>query len=431
MVGKKIAIVGNEEGVTRDIRVFETKIRAFNFQIFDTAGIVTNTKNETKKNMTENSLSTLSDPGAVLFMLDGRQGILPDDFEVAKKLRKKSCDVILVVNKCESSFKKEILTECFSLGFGEPIQISAEHGHGIEDLKISILEKFSNSVAVLDDCDVEKSRDNSERSSIQISIVGRPNSGKSTLFNLLLDDARSLTGPESGLTRDAVGVFTKWNGDKIKLFDTAGMRKKNKIQSQLEKLSVQDSIRAINFSEVVIILLDLSNAFDTQDLRIAEMVGKEGRLPIFAINKWDLEKDKHHKRKVLQQKLETTLPQFAGAEIVPVSAKTGLGISKLYSAVKKYHKIWDMRVATADLNFWLSDQISRHPPPVVRGKRLKIRYVTQVKSKPPTFIFFGTRSKEIPKSYERYLINNIRISFGMIGVPIRVIFRSPDNPYSS
>ena len=264
-----------------------------------------------------------------------------------------------------------------------------------------------------------------------MSIVGRPNSGKSTLFNMLINEDRSLTGVESGLTRDAVSVVTTWNGDKIKLFDTAGIRRKNKVNTRLEKLSVKDSLRAINFSEVVIILLDLVNAFDNQDLKIAELVGREGRLPIFAINKWDLEKKKTEKLKYLQNNFEDFLPQFSGAELVPVSAKTGYGIKKLNKTVKKYHNIWQKRISTSELNLWLADQISHHPPPIIKGRRIKIRYVTQAKSRPPTFIFFGTRSNEIPKSYERFLINSLRLNFEIKGVPIRVIFRSAENPYSS
>ena len=227
LVGKRIAIVGNEEGVTRDTRVFETKIKSSNFQIFDTAGIETITKNTTKRDMTKNSLAMLGNDGVVVFMLDGRQGILPDDFEVAREIRRQSCEVILVVNKCESSFKKEILTECFSLGFGQPIQLSAEHGHGLEELKIAILDKSSNPMEGLQRYNIENNKENLEITPIQMSIVGRPNSGKSTLFNFLLNEERSLTGPQSGLTRDAIGVNTLWHGQRIKLFDTAGMRKKN------------------------------------------------------------------------------------------------------------------------------------------------------------------------------------------------------------
>lgn len=432
LAGKKLAIVGNEVGVTRDIREQDTKIASEIFRIFDTAGIDTLTKNELKRNMSSNSISLLNSRDTVIFLIDGKAGILSDDFEVAKKLRKKNCDVILVVNKCEGSHERDIFSEGFSLGFGTPVLISAEHGLGLNDLKDRVLERVDYRIGEIFKLEPTDSIDSEPGTKpIQMSIVGRPNSGKSTFFNLLLNEQRSLTGPESGLTRDAIGVVTHWNGLNIKLFDTAGMRRKNKVNSRLEKLSVQDSVKAINFSEIVIILLDEANAFDTQDLKISEVVGREGRVPIFAVNKWDLEKEKSSRINSLQKKLNELLPQFSGAEIVPVSAKTGYGLDKLNTVIKKYHNIWNKRIPTAELNTWLSGQISHHPPPMIRRKRLKIRYVTQAKSRPPTFIFFGSRAEEVPKSYERYLINSLRSTFSIKGVPIRLLFRSSNNPYSS
>ena len=435
MAGKKLAIVGDEAGVTRDIREVGAKISFYDYKIFDTAGIDTFSKSKLKREMTSNSISKVNEGNLVIFLLDGRSGILKDDFAVSNTLRKNNSQVILVVNKCEGNYKKEVFSDSFSLGFGEPILISAEHGLGLDELREAILgrtqlNKDSKQVSL----GVENNlitESNKVDPPLNMSIVGRPNSGKSTLFNMLINEDRSLTGVESGLTRDAVSVVTTWNGDKIKLFDTAGIRRKNKVNTRLEKLSVKDSLRAINFSEVVIILLDLANAFDNQDLKIAELVGREGRLPIFAINKWDLEKKKTEKFKYLQNNLEDFLPQFSGAELVPVSAKTGYGIKKLNKTVKKYYNIWKKRISTSELNLWLADQISHHPPPIVKGRRIKIRYVTQAKSRPPTFIFFGTRSNEIPKSYERFLINGLRSNFEIRGVPIRVIFRSAENPYSS
>ena len=435
LAGKKLAIVGDEVGVTRDIREVGTKISFYDFKIFDTAGIDPFSKIKLKRDMTSNSISKVCEGNLVIFLLDGRSGILKDDFEVSDKLRKNNSQVILAINKCEGNYKKEVFSDSFSLGFGEPILISAEHGLGLDELKEAIIgrsqlniDRRQVSFEVDESLTIES---NKVKPPLNMSIVGRPNSGKSTLFNLLLDEDRSLTGVESGLTRDAVSVVTTWNGDKVKLFDTAGIRRKNKVNTRLEKLSVRDSLRAINFSEVVIILLDLVNAFDTQDLKIAELVGREGRLPVFAVNKWDLEKEKSQRIKILQENLEKFLPQFSGAELVPVSAKTGYGIKTLNKIVKKYHNIWQKRISTSELNLWLADQISHHPPPIIKGRRIKIRYVTQAKSRPPTFIFFGTRSNEIPKSYERFLINSLRSNFEIIGVPIRVIFRSAENPYSS
>ncbi len=435
LAGKRLAIVGDESGVTRDTREVGANFFSLNFKIFDTAGIDILSKNEIKKKMTYNAMAQIDGSDLVIFLVDCRSGVLKDDFEVATHLRKKNTDVILVVNKCEGFNKKDALSDFFALGFGDPIPISAEHGQGLNDLKETIVERVTSfnceKQSLKSSQDEVLQEEKGTKAPLQISIIGRPNSGKSTFFNLLLKHPRTLTGAESGLTRDSVGVITNWNGNEIKLFDTAGIRRKNKVNSKLEKLAVQDSLRAVNFSEIVIILLDIVNAFDTQDLKIAEMVGREGRVPIFAVNKWDLEKRKSIKIRELQEKLNLLLPQFSGAELVPISAKTGHGVKKLNEVIKKYHNIWKKRVSTSELNSWLMDQLNYHPPPMIKGRRIKIRYVTQAKTRPPTFIFFGSRSNEVPKSYERYLINSLRSNFKIVGIPIRAIFRSSENPYSA
>lgn len=430
LVGKNLAIVSNETGVTRDIREFTISINKKKFLLFDTAGIDTLAKNNLSKDMTSNSIARAAMGDIILFVIDARNGVLGDDFEIAQTLRKQDRDVLLVLNKCENSVRSEVFSDSFSLGFGSAVQISAEHGKGISDLKDRIFDMCENlSKGVLEKDNEENFEINSEEKIFKISIAGRPNSGKSTFFNFLVDEKRSLTGPESGLTRDTVSVITQWNGERINLFDTAGMRKKNKIDSRLEKLSIDDSIRAINFSEIVIILLDNKNAFDHQDLKIAEFVGRQGRLPIFVVNKWDLESRKASTIKTLQWKLDDLLPQFLGAELTAISAKTGLGFTKLYKVIKKYYAIWEKRVSTSELNGWLLDRVSNHPPPMIKGARAKFRYVTQIKTRPPTFIFFGSRLKAIPKSYQRYLINSLRTDFNLIGVPIRIFFRENENPY--
>jgi GTP-binding protein len=383
-----------------------------------------------------------------LFMIDARAGVLPTDEVFADILRRKNSNVILAANKAEGRAADGGVIEAYSLGLGDPIRLSAEHGEGLSEL-YELLRPLADGFAerAVDhapetDVDVSDDDDDAPRvptraKPLQVAIIGRPNAGKSTLVNQFLGEERLLTGPEAGITRDAISVNMDWPSENgpvpVRLFDTAGMRKKAKIQEKLEKLSVSDGLRAVKFAEVVVVLLDVAVPFEQQDLRIADLAEREGRAVVLAVNKWDLEEDKNAKIKVLRESFERLLPQLRGAPLVTVSAKTGKGLDKLQAAVIKAHEVWNRRVTTAQLNRWLVGMLEQHPPPAPGGRRIKLRYMTQAKTRPPGFVVMCSYPDRMPESYSRYLVNGLRVDFDMPGTPIRLWFRGQgeDNPYKN
>jgi GTP-binding protein len=375
-------------------------------------------------------------------MIDARSGVLPADEVFAGILRRKSAHVILAANKAEGRAGESGLIEAFSLGLGEPIRLSAEHGEGmgelLDELRPLVVAKEAVSRDETPETDVDIAEDDidaprvpTREKPLQIAVVGRPNAGKSTLINQIIGEDRLLTGPEAGITRDAISVPFSWDGVPVRMFDTAGMRKKARVQEKLEKLSVADGLRAVKFAEVVIVLLDAAIPFEQQDLRIADLAEREGRAVVVAVNKWDIEENKQDKLRELKESFDRLLPQLRGAPLVTVSAKTGRGLDRLQEAVMKANEVWNRRITTAQLNRWLAGMIEAHPPPAPGGRRIKLRYATQVKTRPPGFIVMCSYPEKLAESYKRYLVNGLRDDFKMPGTPIRLTFRgqSDQNPF--
>ena len=441
LVGKRLAIVDDQPGVTRDLREGQGRIGPLKFTIVDTAGLENETDDSLMARMRRLTEKAVDYADLCLFLIDGRVGLTSDDKLFASLLRKRAKHVILLVNKCEGMSGDEGFYESYSLGLGDPIRLSAEHGIGLDELMYTLKPFITSHSKMTVEPEVnlpifeedingnETSGFNLFEHTLQMAVVGRPNAGKSTLINKIIGEDRLLTGPEAGITRDAISFTTDWNGNSFKVFDTAGMRKKSKINEKVEKLSVSDGLRAVNFAEVVILLLDIKNPFEVQDLRIADLAEREGRAVVIAINKWDLQKEKQKQSKVLLEKFYRLLPQLKGAPLIPISAKTGAGLDKLHKAVIKAYEVWNIRITTARLNNWLEEMIEAHPPPAPSGRRIRLRYMTQAKTRPPTFVIFCSRAKELPESYKRYLVNGLRVYFEMPGTPIRLIVKSSENPY--
>ena len=447
LVGRKLALVDDQPGVTRDLREGDAKLFDLRFTVIDTAGLEEITDDSLQGRMRRLTERAVDMADVSLFLIDGRVGVTPSDETFADILRKKGARVILGVNKAEGKAGDAGALEGWSLGLGEPIRLSAEHGEGIDDL-YNALKPFEVEFAARDaentpetevdiegevDAEAEDTRDwvPSDKKPVQMAVIGRPNAGKSTLINKILGYDRLLTGPEPGITRDSISVRTDWHGTPIRVFDTAGMRKKAKVVEKLEKLSVSDGLRAVRFAEVIVVLLDVEISFEVQDLRIADFAETEGRAVVVAINKWDLEGEKQEKLAELKEMFERLLPQLRGAPLITVSGKTGRGLDRLHDAVVKVHEIWNRRIPTARLNSWLSAMVEAHPPPAPGGRRIKLRYMTQVKTRPPGFIVMCSHPEDMPESYKRYLVNGLRDHFDLPGVPIRITFRSQGdkNPF--
>ena len=422
LAGKKLAIVDDQPGVTRDRKFATGRIGDIDLELIDTAGFEDVTDDSLESRMRQQTVTAIEEADVALFVIDARDGVTPMDEVFAELLRKHDKPVILAANKAESKASEIGVNEAFGLGLGEPVAISAEHGEGMADLYQALL-------AVWPEVDDEHEDEDGEKP-IRIAIVGRPNAGKSTLVNKMIGEDRLLTGPEAGITRDAIPVDWTWEGRPVRLVDTAGLRRKAKVQEKLEKLSTGDTIRAITFAEVVILVMDATHPFEIQDLQIADLVEREGRGLVYCLTKWDLIEDQGATLKELTEEAGRLLPQLRGSPVVALSAETGRHLDRLMPAVFKVHGDWSTKVKTRDLNDWLKMALERHPPPAVGGRRVKPKYMAQIKARPPTFVLFASRADQLPDHYRRYLINSLRESFDMPGVPMRLTVKSNKNPYA-
>jgi GTPase len=431
LVGQKLALVDDLPGVTRDRREGEGKLGDLAFIIIDTAGLDEGAKGSLTARMQEQTEAAIAQADALMFVIDARAGLTPTDRAFADFARRANKPVVLVANKAEGKHGELGAMESYALGLGDPVQISAEHGEGMGELYDALRALMPEPVGDEEEADDEDiSEEEAATRSIRVAIVGRPNAGKSTLINQLLGEERLLTSPEAGTTRDSIAVEITWQGRKFRLFDTAGLRRRSRIEEKLEKLSVADALRAVRFAEVVVLMMDAQNKFEEQDLRIADLIEREGRAIVLAVNKWDLVERKPNLISGLRTDADHWLPQVRGAPVVAVSGLTGEGIDRLMTAIQQAYAIWNRRVPTAALNRWFERAISANPPPSVSGRRLKLNYITQTKARPPSFVLFCSRADAVPQSYLRYLTNSLREAFELPGTPIRITLREKANPFA-
>ena len=447
LVGRRLALVDDQPGVTRDRRFGDARLGDLRFQIIDTAGFEEGKTGSLEARMRLQTEAAIGEADMVLMLTDARAGLLPEDELFARILRKANVPVILAANKSEGRAGEAGLNEAYRLGLGEPIALSAEHGQGTEELYQQVRAAMNSHTpdwANEDEEDEDPDFDpdlpfeDDPDKPLRVAILGRPNAGKSTLINYLLGQERLLTGPEAGITRDSISVNWTWkdkaapNGSRpVTLWDTAGVRRKSRVTEKLEKLSVADGLRAVRFAEVVVLLVDATSPFDKQDIQLADLIEREGRALVVGINKWDLKVDRSEVRQTINDALLRALPKLRGVPVVMLSAETGRGVEKLMPAVQRQYEIWNARIGTAKLNKWLGATIDRHPPPADKGRPVRLRYITQAKARPPTFVTFSSRGHAVPESYQRYLENNLRETFSLDGVPLRIFVRKGKNPYEN
>jgi GTP-binding protein len=431
LVGRRLALVDDLPGVTRDRREGRARLGDLTFGVIDTAGLEEAAPQSLAGRMKEQTESAIAGADAVLFLIDARAGTTPTDRVFADLVRRSGKPAIVVANKSEGAAGHAGALEAYELGLGEPVAISAEHGEGLADLYAALRAALPEATAPTIEGEESDADELAAQAAqpVRVAVVGRPNSGKSTLVNRLLGEERLLTGPEAGITRDAIAVDLTWNDRRFRFHDTAGLRRRARIEEKLEKLSVADALNAVRFAEVVILLMDAQHPFEEQDLRIADLVEREGRALVIAMNKWDLVEGRPGAIKALREEADHWLPQVKGVPIVAVSALAGAGLDRLMRAVVDAHAVWNRRVGTSGLNRWLAEVVSSHPPPAVSGRRIRLDYMTQPKSRPPTFVLFTSRADAVPDAYRRYLVNSLRESFDLPGTPIRLTLREKKNPY--
>jgi GTPase len=433
LVGQKLALVDDEPGVTRDRREGEARLGDLRFTIIDTAGLDEGPKGSLTARMQEQTETAIELADALMFVVDARIGLTPNDRAFADFARRANKPVLLLANKAEGKHGEIGAMESYALGLGDPIQISAEHGEGMGDLYDALRELMPEPAGEeeeFDDDDIIESDEELSQRPIRVAIVGRPNAGKSTLINHLLGEERLLTSAEAGTTRDSIAVEINWQGRDFRMFDTAGLRRRSRIEEKLEKLSVADALRAVRFAEVVVLVMDAQNRFEEQDLRIADLIEREGRAIVLAVNKWDLMDRQPNQVSALRIDADERLPQVKGAPIVAISGLMGEGIDRLMAAIEGAYALWNKRVPTAALNRWFEQAVAVNPPPAVSGRRLKLNYITQTKARPPSFALFCSRADAVPQSYIRYLVNSMREVFGLPGTPMRIALREKANPFA-